>query len=180
MPTTTMVDRKRLADFETHWAVTQFLHCEAEVLDDRRLDLWAEMLTDDFRYRLPTPVTWDDPSRPPYSEDSFLVEETRQSINLWIRRHEPGMFEYAWGENPPQRTRHFITNIRVREGDTAGEFHVRSNVLLGFARQSDPETLTTAGRDDVLRQVDGEWRLASRVAYFDQAVHTLTHLRLII
>jgi hypothetical protein len=84
---------------DTHWSITKFLIEEAELLDRWRYRDWAQRITDDFSYQVPIPVTRGDPQRGSYADDGFIVDETRASLELWFRRHEPPLFEYAWGEN---------------------------------------------------------------------------------
>jgi len=175
---TTSIQSTR-ADAQTSWEVTQFLYEEAELLDGWRYREWVDLLTDDFQYVVPVPVTRDDPTRPMYDERAFLVEETKPSLDLWVRRADPEVFEWAWGENPRQRVRHFLSNIRVTSQGENDEVTVRANLLLSFGRQSDPAVFASAERLDRLRRVDGRWMLAGRTVYLDQNVHVLTHLRLI-
>jgi phthalate 3,4-dioxygenase subunit beta len=170
-------------DQATHWRVSQFLLEETSLLDRREIATWIELLTDDFRYEIPVPITPDNPGRTPWMEGAFLVEETRDSLaNLWAKRLEPKFVEYAWGENPPQRVRRFVTGVRITpepqaEADT---FRVDANVLLTYARQSDPVVLLPAGRVDLVRVDDGGTpRLARRTVHLDATVVTTTHLRLL-
>lgn len=90
---------------------------------------------------------------------------------------EPESFDYAWGETLPQRTRHLASNVlaRHRPGE-ADVFDVDSKVLLGFSKQSEPETLATAQRRDVLKRTESGWRLASRAVYLNQMVHALSDM----
>lgn len=169
----------RPVDQTTYLELSQFLVEEAYLLDARRFHDWYELLTDDFQYRVPIPVTRDNPGQATYSEDGSIVQESRSSLQWWIRRYEPEVFEYAWGENPPQRTRHLVTNVSATQRAGGAEWDVRSYVLLGFAKQSEPETLATAMRADVLRRTGGGLRLAARTVYLTQMVHTLAHMRLI-
>jgi phthalate 3,4-dioxygenase beta subunit len=167
-------------DLETYFRLHQFCMHETKLLDQHRLHDWLDLLAPEFMYRIPIPVTRDNPALAPYAADAFLVEESRDSIaNLWVRRFEPEFFEYAWGENPPQRTRRFVTNLafEVAEGNDA--YVATSNVLLSFARQSDPVVLVPAGRVDRIEAGDGDYRLASRTVYIDQTVQTLTHMRIL-
>jgi phthalate 3,4-dioxygenase subunit beta len=169
------------ADDATHSQVERFLYHEAYLLDSRRYREWLELLTEDFGYRVPVPVTRDNPTLAPWDEGTYIVDETRASLaNLWVRRHEPEFIEYAWGENPPHRTRHFITNVRVSHLD--GErLAVEANVLLSVTRLSDPPSLTPAGREDVLvRAPGGALNLRSRRVRLDQTLIGTTHMRLII
>ena len=169
-----------LADEQVHREVERFLVLEAELLDNLRLQEWAELLADDFTYEVPVGVTWDNPDRLPYSSDFFFVEEDRHSLELWFERMSPENREYAWGENPSQRLRHFVTNVRARWRENGAELEVRSNLLFSFTRLTNPTVLVTGERSDVLRRdgVDG-WKLTRRVVYLDQTVQDLQHMHLI-
>jgi ethylbenzene dioxygenase beta subunit len=103
-------------------------------------------------------------------ENMFHMDEDRDSLEMRVERVETG---FAWAEEPPSRLRHFITNIRageVRETPSGEESDVRSNLLLFRSRWDDPEyVVLSAERRDVLRRVDGEWKLAKRVVILDSA-----------
>jgi 3-phenylpropionate/cinnamic acid dioxygenase small subunit len=167
-------------DQHTEQAIEQFLRRETILLDKRRFTEWLDVVTDDFTYVVPTPVTHDNPARDPWSDTSVILDETRASLEaLWFVRYKPEHFEFAWGENPPQRTRRFVTAYSVTPAETVGEYIVESNLLLTFVRQSDPVTVVPAGRVDTVRETDGGYKLARRVVHIDQTVQTLTHMRLI-
>jgi 3-phenylpropionate/cinnamic acid dioxygenase small subunit len=153
--------------------IQEFLVYEAELLDDRRWDDWLALLTEDFEYLLPLPVTRDNPELPAYDESSFLMAENRSTLDAWVERLSPQRIETAWSENPPARIRHFITNVRPRAGETAGELSVRSNVLISIARVDQQPTLFAAERRDTLRTVDAAgWVLAQRRVYLEQNLPT--------
>ena len=65
-------------------------------------------------------------------------------------------------EDAPSRTRHLITNIEVEEGDTAAELHVYSNYLVYSTRGETEQDFYVGQRQDVLRHVDGAWKIARR------------------
>ncbi|TPG32426.1 aromatic-ring-hydroxylating dioxygenase subunit beta [Mycolicibacterium hodleri] len=169
------------ADVATEHLIARFIQREASLLDKRSFAAWLDLVTEDFTYVVPTPVTHDNPGRPPWSDTSVILDETRSSLeSLWFIRYSPENVEFAWGENPPQRTRRFITGIKARHSDVRDdEYVVESNLLLSFVRQSDPVTLVPAGRIDTIRQVDGDFKLAARIVHIDQTVQTLAHMRLI-
>ena len=82
----------------------------------------------------------------------------------------------AWAENPPSRTRHFVTNIRVALDDER-RIKVRSNVLLYRNRADSPDHgLLSAERHDVLYELGDKLQLAERVILIDQS--TLATLNL--
>ena len=78
--------------------------------------------------------------------------------------------QHAWTEDPPSRTRRFVTNIWVSEGGE-GTLDVVSYLLL-FRSRLDvrPPDLVSAERADVLRRTPGGLRLRSRRISVDEAV----------
>jgi 3-phenylpropionate/cinnamic acid dioxygenase small subunit len=169
------------ADDATTRSVERFLYNEALILDRHGYSDWIPLLEDDFVYEVPVTITRDNPALPSHSETAFLVEENRDSLaSLWARRLEPEHIEFAWGENPLLRVRHFVTNVSAFETAKPDEVDVRANVLLTVVRQSDPVVMTPAARADRLRRRGDGWGLAKRTVYLDEAVVTLPHLRLII
>jgi 3-phenylpropionate/cinnamic acid dioxygenase small subunit len=76
----------------------------------------------------------------------------------------------AWGEDPPSRTRHIISNVEVEPGDTASELKVYSNFLVYRTRAETEQDLYVGARHDILRRVDGGWRIARRKLLLDQNV----------
>src|SRR5690242_21690595 len=78
--------------------------------------------------------------------------------------------DHAWTEDPPSRTRHFVTNVRTFRHDE-NSLRVESALLLfrsrGDTREAD---LISAGRTDVLRETPGGLMLARREITVDEAV----------
>ena len=78
--------------------------------------------------------------------------------------------DHAWTEDPPSRTRHFVTNVRTFRA-AAGELAVQSALLLfrsrGDTREAD---LLSAGRADLLRETPDGLRLARREITVDESV----------
>lgn len=147
-------------------SVQGFLEHEASLLDSGRFGEWLDQLSHDVVYRAPVRVTRrvGATSRTP---DMFHFDENRQSLELRVRRLGTGV---AWAEDPPSCTRRFVTNVRVelRSPDDA-EVSVTSYLLLYRSRGDDGSfDLVSAERHDVLRAVDGGWRLARREAMVDQ------------
>ena len=108
--------------------VEQFLYREARLLDARRFDDWLDMLAEDIKYWAPLrsnrypayskAISILDGSR--YEEGEFsredelaIMDEDKDSLTRRIRRLDSGM---AWAEDPPSRTRHFVSNIEVEPG----------------------------------------------------------------
>lgn len=76
----------------------------------------------------------------------------------------------AWAEDPPSRTRHLITNIEVEPGDSASELKVYSNFMVYRNRGETEQEFFVGARQDVLRHIDGTWKIARRRVILDQNV----------
>lgn len=149
-------------------AVTQFLFDESAALDEARHEDWLAMLADEFKYHMPIPISPENPYAPQYSEGTSLSRESKGSLRL---RFERIASEYAWLERPRNFLRHFVSNIRVAEGEVAGEWIVRSNVMVSRSRSTEHATLATAGRVDVVRgSVADGFLLVSRTVHIDVEV----------
>jgi 3-phenylpropionate/cinnamic acid dioxygenase small subunit len=168
--------------------VEQFLYREARLLDARRFHEWLELFTDDVRYwmtgrsnRYPKSskaITILDLDR--YVEDDLtredelaLLDETKETLAARVTRLDTGM---AWAEDPPSRTRHLLTNIEVEPGASDSELTVYSNFIVYRSRAETEQDFYVGARQDVLRRVDGGWRIASRKLVLDQNVLTAKNI----
>ena len=162
--------------------VEQFLYREARLLDERRLHEWVELFTEDVRYWMPMrsnrypaeskaigllDQTQTTGAAQEPEEELALLDETQATLRARIARLDTGM---AWAEDPPSRTRHMISNIEVEEGDTASELKVYSNYLVYRTRGEIEQDFYIGRREDVLRRVDGTWKIARRKIILDQNV----------
>jgi 3-phenylpropionate/cinnamic acid dioxygenase small subunit len=162
--------------------VEQFLYREARLLDERRFHEWLELFTDDVRYwmagrssrypRSSKAITVLDPLRRQESdlaiEDELaILDETKVTLSGRIARLDTGM---AWAEDPPSRTRHIIANIEVEPGGTPSELKVYSNFIVYRTRAETEQDFYVGARQDVLRRVDGAWKIAHRKLVLDQNV----------
>jgi 3-phenylpropionate/cinnamic acid dioxygenase small subunit len=162
--------------------VEQFLYREARLLDERRFQEWLALLTDDIHYwmgartnrypKVSKAIAILDPER--YSEEDLtqedelaILDETKETLSRRIARLETGM---AWAEDPPSRTRHLLSNIEVEPGGTASELKVYANFLVYRSRAETEQDVYVGARRDVLRNVDGAWKIARRRIILDQNV----------
>lgn len=153
--------------------IQELLYYEAELLDEHRYDDWVGLLAPELVYRVPVRMTVRN-SRSDVSETMYLMEEDARSIELRVRRLGT---DVAWAEDPHSRTRHFVSNIRVRAVAVEGQYAVRTNLLVYRNRGDDAgHDLISADRRDVWREqaepVDGEdprFLLVHREALVDQA-----------
>ncbi|GAB7003563.1 3-phenylpropionate/cinnamic acid dioxygenase subunit beta [Nocardioides sp. AN3] len=148
------------ADREVHFEVEQLYYEEADLLDDGRYVDWLELLADDLDYWMPTRTNrlrrQQALSIASRGEAAFY-DETKESLAWRIRRFDSGM---AWAEDPPSRTRHLITNVRVghvnpaeQEGFTEDDLVARSNFLVYRNRLEREENIFAGQRTDVLRRL---------------------------
>lgn len=143
----------------------EFLTREADLLDRGDLRSWLALLTDDVTYRIPVRTTRERAAGPGISEESWHMYDDRASLESRVSRLET---EYAWAEDPPSRTRHFVTNVRVQEaGDVV---RVLSNLLLFRSRDAAGESQFLSGeRQDLLHWSGDGWRLRARTVLLDHA-----------
>ena len=113
-----------------------------------------------------------DPDR--YVEDDVgredelaILDETKETLSGRVARLDTGM---AWAEDPPSRTRHMISNIEVEPGDVESEIRAYSNFIVYRSRAGSEEDFYVGARQDVLRRVDGAWKIVRRRMVLDQNV----------
>lgn len=161
-------------NMELHYEITRFLTREARLLDNRRFEEWLELLTDDVVYRMPVRVTREAKDHTGKENAMTYFEENKKSLTTRVKRLRTSS---AWAEDPPLHTRHFVSNIEIEPGEKADEVHVFSYFLTKRSRGVDHTVEQIFGeRQDVLRKVNGEWKIASRRIYPDQSVLTVMNL----
>jgi|SRR5882757_5465388 len=152
--------------------VLEFVYAEAALLDAREHEAWLELIADDIVYKMPVRSTSAHLLTDSLREGMAHFDEDRYSLGKRVERFAT---EHAWAEDPPSRTRRFVTNARCwRESEGDDEIFVTTSLLL-FRSRGDirDHDLISAGREDVLRRVDGSLRLARRLIAVDEAVlHT--------
>jgi PAH dioxygenase small subunit len=162
----------------TTYEITRFLYREALALDERRFRDWLDLLADDIRYEVPVRVTREGLADWELAPTSRIFDEDRQTLEVRVRRLET---DFAWAEQPPSRTRHFVTNVLVDLTEDADEFLVSSNVFIYRSRGDDPNpSLYSLFRKDVVRRRAGDWVLARRWAALDQSLINAHNLSIFI
>lgn len=170
-----------LAPIDVHQELALFLALEAEAFDSRRLEEWTAMLDDGFTYRVPVPVMRDSAAAAPYDPGSLLIDETKESIvDVWLARWGQALYDVAWGEHPPFRFRHHVSNVRVRLTEADGTYLVKSNVLLTMVRQATAPAQIGGERHDLVRRHGPDWRLLSRYCVLDAVVLHVPQVRVML
>ncbi len=154
--------------------VSHFLYHEAFLLDSRKYEEWLKLLADDIVYRMPIRVTTERNTGTDLVDEMTYYEESKKSLTTRVKRLYTNS---AWVENPAPRQRHFISNVVIGEGASADELKVRSYFHFKRSRGSDIESEEMFGyRDDTLRKENGDWKIAARTIYPDQAVITTMNM----
>jgi 3-phenylpropionate/cinnamic acid dioxygenase small subunit len=163
---------------EIYNRILETLYDEAAALDERRFDDWVAMLASDLIYTAPIRLTRTGPNRDRDIMRTMMhFDDTYQSILMRTGR----LSKSAWAEDPPSRTRRFVTNMRVAEAEAPDEYEVVSYLYLTRSRGESPEMeTTTAERRDVWRFVDGKYKLSKREIILDQATLSMSNLAVFI
>ena len=146
--------------------VTEFLVREAALLDNNRFREWLSCLADDLVYTMPVRVTRERAAGAGFSDKMSHFDETLSSITTRVRRLET---QSAWAEDPPSRTRRFVSNVQVERVGNDG-LKVAS-YLLALRNRSDAPSfqIISAERKDVLRQTNDGLKLVKREILVDQS-----------
>src|SRR5215471_5135503 len=132
--------------------VEQFLYEEAALLDARKYREWLGLVTDDIHYWMPIrrTVTRSDLERE-FTKPGAMsyFDDNRELLEMRVKKLEASS---AWSEDPPSRSRHFVSNVRIL--DLSGDeitidvcFHVYRS------RLNTDEDNWVGRRTDVLRRV---------------------------
>jgi 3-phenylpropionate/cinnamic acid dioxygenase small subunit len=150
--------------------VERFLYAEAELLDQRRFSEWLDLFTDDARYFMPIRrnVKFGQHEREETSEESEVswFDEGKPTLAGRVRQLNTGVH---WAEEPLSRVCHMVSNVQVTRSEDQ-EVHVKSRFLVYRNRVQDETDFFVGKREDVLRRVEGEWKIARRKIILDQNV----------
>ena len=142
---------------------------EAWLLDERNFTEWLDLFTEDVLYFMPRRKNVS--RREPHREvtalgDLALVEDDKRYLEMRVARLDTGM---AWGEDPPSRTRHLIGNL-VAEPLANGDVQAKTAFLVYRSHLETDHQLLAGSREDILRRVNGAWRIAKRTILLDANV----------
>jgi 3-phenylpropionate/cinnamic acid dioxygenase small subunit len=159
------MQQRMLLTFE----VEEFLYHEASLLDERRLEEWLALCTEDIHYWMPirrttTAKEIDNEFTKPGGMAYF--DDDKKTLALRVQRLQVGR---AWAEDPPSRTRHMVSNVRIL-GVDGDEILVGLNFQLYRTRLDSEEDSWLGRREDRLRREAGALKLAQRHIYLDQTV----------
>ena len=161
--------------------VEDFLHAEADLLDERRFDEWLTLFADDLQYRMPIVRNLAAPSiAQEYLTDPLDVswfDEGKETLAARVAQIKTGVH---WAEEPLSRTSHLITNVRIVEAipsiEDAREVEVSCKFLVYRHRNTDTEDTLIGRRVDRLRRNGNSWLIARRTVYINQSVLLASNL----
>ena len=142
---------------------------EAWLLDERKLEEWLDLFTDDVLYFMPRRKNV--PRREAHREltplgDLAILEEDKRYLQMRVARLDTGM---AWAEDPPSRTRHLVGSLEVAPL-ARGEVQARTAFLVYRSHLETDHQILSGCREDVLRRVKGGWKIARRTIVLDANV----------
>ena len=157
------------------YRVEQFLYHEADLLDRRCFREWLSLVAEDVRYWMPIrrTVTLRDIDREfTRIGDMAYFDDDYRDLKMRMDKLHTGS---SWSEDPPSRTRHCVTNVRVvgLDGDIVS---VSSAFQLYRSRLENVEDTFFGRREDKLRRVASDFRLCQRHIYLDHTVIPSTNL----
>ncbi|MFM0184063.1 3-phenylpropionate/cinnamic acid dioxygenase subunit beta [Paraburkholderia nemoris] len=156
-------------DRERVHRIQQFLFFEARLLDNERWAEWLALMTPDIHYWMPAienrrradRLGAYAPGRGAYFDDCHLDLERRVARFL-----QPS----AWAEDPPTRHVHVISNVEAFRAEDDGEYVVHSVFVNYRSRGEADNDLLLGRREDILREVDGDLRIARRKVVITQSL----------
>lgn len=166
---TTNITPERIAAMVRQYEIERFYYDEAALLDAHRYEEWLELFTDDVHYFMPIRRTrmqremdreFTQPGEMAFFDDNKALLAGR------VAKLATGR---SWAEDPPSRTRHLITNVRVVEDD-GDEVVVESGFHLYRTRLKSEETSWIGSRRDVLRRAGDSFLIANRTIFLEQTV----------
>ena len=155
--------------------IEQFLYQEAELLDERQFEDWLDLLTEDIRYWMPMRrnVKFGELDREFTREgqDINWFDEGKDTLD---RRGNQILTGVHWAEEPLSRICHSVSNVQVLKAtpsvSQATEVNVKCRFMIYRNRVQTETDFLVGKREEVLRSVDGQWKIAQRKIILDQNV----------
>lgn len=162
--------------------VEQFYYREARLLDDRQFQQWLGMVAEDVQYRVPVRyVPQADPALKETEQYLAVEQELSQGLDAPFRdenffilsiRVMRAFKPNSWTDNPPPRTRRFVSNVEVLASDQENCFETYSNLMVSYSRHQKDNHQFSAQRKDLLRLEGGEFKIVRREVILDWNVIT--------
>ena len=155
--------------------IEEFFYREAELLDAAQYEQWLDLLTEDVQYWMPMRrnVPHDERERE-YTREGLDVNWFDEGKDTLTRRVRQILTGVHWAEEPRSRICHMISNVQILDASPPGpapaEVTAKCRFLIYRNRVETETDLLVGKREDRLRRVGGEWRIARRMITLDQNV----------
>lgn len=160
-----------VGEMQTHFQVHSFLTAEAAALDAGDFWAWLEFFDQEIDYWMPIRKTVaygsDRKAFTGRSGENSYFDEDRASLERRVRKLETG---YSWSEDPPSRTRHMFSNLRILHQD-AQTIDVECAFAVYRSRLGNEDELWVGKRLDQLRRGrNNDFLIAKRHIFIDQSL----------
>ena len=155
--------------------IEQFLYQEAELLDERQFEDWLDLLTEDIRYWMPMRrnVKFGELDRE-FTREGQDINWFDEGKDTLVRRVNQILTGVHWAEEPLSRICHSVSNVQVLKAtpsvSQAAEVNVKCRFMIYRNRVQTETDFLVGKREEVLRSVDGQWKIAQRKIILDQNV----------
>ena len=155
--------------------IEQFLYQEAELLDERRFDEWLDFLTEDIRYWMPMRrnVKFGELDRE-FTREGHDINWFDEGKDTLVRRVNQILTGVHWAEEPLSRVCHSVSNIQILDATPSlsqpTEVSIKCRFLVYRNRVETETDILVGKREDTLRNVNGQWKIAQRKIILDQNV----------
>ncbi len=159
----------RIAEMVRQFEVERFYYDEAALLDAHRYKDWLALFAEDAFYFMPlrrTLMQRDLDREFTQPGEMAFFDDTKAQLAIRVDKLATGR---SWSEDPPSRTRHLVTNVRVVE-DTGPELSVESNFHLYRTRLKSEEDSWIGSRRDLLRRDGDSFLIATRTIMLEQTL----------
>ena len=155
--------------------IEQFLYQEAELLDERQFEDWLDLLTEDIRYWMPMRrnVKFGELDRE-FTREGQDINWFDEGKDTLVRRVNQILTGVHRAEEPLSRICHSVSNVQVLKAtpsvSQATEVNVKCRFMIYRNRVQTETDFLVGKREEVLRSVDGQWKIAQRKIILDQNV----------
>jgi 3-phenylpropionate/cinnamic acid dioxygenase small subunit len=168
------ISPSRLMYLDLAREVEDLLYAEADLLDARQYEAWLDLLTEDIRYWMPIRknVPWRDQSGDVSAQDEVgWFDDDKSTLEKRVKQLMTGIH---WAEEPLSRVSHVISNVRMvekRESLADGESMPVTCRFFVYRNRLETETDFLVGRrEDQIRRVGGELKIARRTILIEQSI----------
>lgn len=142
----------------TRTDIEDFLFADAALLDEGKLEEWLAQFLPDAQYLVPS---LDVPEAGP-QDSLYLINDDYRRLASRVHQY---LGRSMWVENPPARTRHMISNVRIT-GVTDSEVHVAANFVV-YRMRGDVVDPYIGRYELILVPSEGSFRYRQRKAILD-------------